>query len=118
MQQVRLGEGALEPLADVNMRVARGANGLAKSVLRLEVPSRTDLAGRALLCFGIPGQVPPCERLGMGLVCMECGCLAMAKIRVASQECPLGKWGAVDAVARAAETRPVKSRAPVGPPDM
>lgn len=28
--------------------------------------------------------------------CSKCGCFVMLKIRVASEECPAGKWGKVD----------------------
>lgn len=105
-------------VASTGRTIASGMGGLTIAALHLETPSRAVLAGRALRCFGIPGQVPPCERLAMGMVCRECGCLAMAKIRVASQECPLGKWGAVPPERAVAGGLTRRHAVPVRPPDM
>jgi hypothetical protein len=104
--------------AVVARRLANGASGLAKAALHLQTPPGSVVAGRALQCFGSSGQVPPCERLGVGLVCLECGCLAMAKIRVASQECPLGKWGAVLPGPAATVASGREPSAMVRPPNM
>jgi len=105
-------------IASATNTIGRGAGGLAKAALDLEPPPRAVLAGRAFQCFGAPGQSAPCERLGAGLLCLECGCLAFAKIRVASQECPLGKWGAVPPVQAVAVARGQEFPAMVRPPEV
>lgn len=48
-------------------------------------------ASRMEICHG-------CDRLnGLLQTCRECGCFMPAKTRLAHAECPLGKWGAVNA---------------------
>lgn len=98
-----------------------GVRGLSKAVTFSDRPPVEVIVERARACFGDPGRGPPCDRLGWGLVCRECGCLAAAKIRVGSEECPLGKWRA-SAAARSSADRRVdvrwgESREPLRPPD-
>jgi len=110
--------GIHRKLGSAARAVGDGASGLARAALGIESPSRAAIAGRALQCFGAVGQSAPCERLGAGLLCMECGCLAIAKVRVASQECPLGKWGAVRPKSVSPGAFGQRPRATARPPDM
>ena len=98
--------------------IGGGMRGLSRAALLSEVPGRAVLADRARRCFGEPGRSAPCEMLQFGLVCRACGCLAVAKVRVASEACPLGKWGVALPERPFAGQRPGRSLAPVRPPDM
>lgn len=98
--------------------IGGGIRGLSRAAMLSELPSRDALADRTRQCFGGPGRSAPCERLGLGLVCRACGCLAMAKVRVASEECPLGKWGAAAPEHATKGVRNGTPRAPLRPPDM
>lgn len=75
-----------------------GARGLSMAAMSLDRPNDQTIATRAQTCFGVSGTIAPCDRLGLGFMCRDCGCLVAAKIRVASEVCPLGKWPAVPPV--------------------
>ncbi len=77
-------------------RLAHGATGLAKAALGLDAASEHVRASREATCFGVSGQAPPCDRVRWGGICSACDCLIPAKIRVASESCPLGKWDRAD----------------------
>jgi hypothetical protein len=111
-------DGLRRRMATAARTIGGGASGLTKAALDLEPTSRAVVAGRVRQCFGVPHEVAPCDRLGMGLVCRECGCLAMAKIRVASQSCPLGKWGFVATKRQMPRDEVWEPRATVRPPDV
>lgn len=96
--------------------IGGGLRGLSSAALGSEPPGSATLAERALQCFGTLGRKAPCSRLGMGLVCRACGCLAMAKIRVASQACPLGRWGRVSSQFPEAGRRSASNRVTMRPP--
>jgi hypothetical protein len=98
--------------------VRGGVRGLVRAALGTEPPDSRVLAKRGSLCFGVSGQIGPCEKLGIGLVCKECGCLAMAKIRVASEACPLGKWGPEPPIGSNPSVDRPGPRLPVGPPQV
>ena len=99
-------------------RISGGIRGLTSAALGTEPPGTEVLAERSAQCFGVPGFSSACPALGMSALCRVCGCLAMAKIRVASQECPLGKWGAVLPRLGATVARGRGATATVRPPDM
>jgi len=67
-------------------RIAHGASGLAKAALGIERADDATIAERYALCM-------TCDRNALG-VCTECGCLCAAKMRVAGEACPEGKWQA------------------------
>lgn len=64
--------------------IVHGAIGLAKAGLGIDAAGRELEAKRHRICWG-------CDRR-KGLLCGECGCLLMAKIKVKSEACPLSKW--------------------------
>ena len=99
--------------------ITRGLRGLAMATARLQLPNNEVLAFRRHQCFGDSDKGAPCDRLAMGALCKECGCLAAAKIRVASEACPLGKWPAVPSVGsrRGGHGQEVATR-PVCPPEF
>lgn len=98
--------------------IAGGVQGLSRAAMLSEPPSPGILAQRARQCFGDPDGRAQCNRLSMGLVCRECGCLAVAKIRVASEACPLGRWGAEASVRPQPPQARQGSRRPIEPPQV
>ena len=69
-------------------RVRNGSVGLAVAVTRGDpVPRPVRLA-----------RSESCESCGSrgGPLCRECGCVVSAKVRVASESCPLGRWEKFD----------------------
>lgn len=80
---------ALKPMdAQTSMmqRMAHGATGLAKAAMGLDRADDATIATRYALCMA-------CDRHAIGL-CTACGCLCAAKVRVAGEACPEGKWSA------------------------
>lgn len=80
---------ALKPIdgnANIIQRVAHGAAGLAKAALGMERSDDATIAARYALCMA-------CDRHALG-VCTACGCFCAAKVRVAGEACPQGKWQA------------------------
>jgi hypothetical protein len=73
-------------------KLRRGLVGLTTAAARLDPVPVDQLRRRHALCLGAGGR-PACERLVLGSVCSACHCLVAAKVRVASERCPLGKWG-------------------------
>lgn len=110
-QKRERGPGAVKSLGE-------GVRGLIRAAARVEYPGDQVVASRARHCVGNGQGEVPCGSLGGGLVCLQCGCLAMAKIRVASEACPLGKWGAVPAVRDRSGPSPSSRRLPIGPPQV
>tara|TARA_R110000824_G_scaffold89623_11_gene219592 strand:+ start:1504 stop:1965 length:462 start_codon:yes stop_codon:yes gene_type:complete len=63
----------------------KGAVGLAKSELRIGAASEEEVSNRRAICIG-------CDKQILG-VCSECGCYCAAKVKIAKERCPIGKWG-------------------------
>lgn len=75
-------------------KIVRGAVGLAKAALGVDAVPRETSTARREICLA-------CDRsrvvsVGVGKVrqCDECGCVIAAKVKIASERCPLGKWDA------------------------
>ncbi|MCC7409885.1 MAG: hypothetical protein IT442_17595 [Phycisphaeraceae bacterium] len=66
------------------MRSIRGAAGIAKSQLGLDPAPDSVVTYRWTTCTA-------CERFDRGH-CGLCGCNLPAKVRLAGQKCPLGRW--------------------------
>ena len=98
--------------------MGNGIRGLSRAAMRADLPAWDTLAERSRECFGERGRSAPCAMLGLGLFCRACGCLAMAKVRVASEACPLGKWREAFPERSLAEGPYGGSRATVRPPDV
>ena len=82
----------LQPIDEphnVIKRIAHGAIGLTKATLGIERSDDATIAARYALCMA-------CDRHAIGL-CTACGCLCAAKVRVAGEACPEGKWSAAPA---------------------
>ena len=65
-------------------------------------PSRAsdeDAAARLTICEGCPMLRKRTTRKGVKGTCSQCGCFMSEKVKLAAATCPLGKWGAVEAVA-------------------
>ena len=69
-------------------RITHGAIGLTKAALGRERADDATIATRYALCMA-------CDKHAIG-VCTACGCLCAAKVRVASEACPDGKWHATE----------------------
>lgn len=79
---IRMTEGSFPPLA------TQAAN-LAGAVVRFvasggEMATEEEKARRLAICHD-------CDRFEAGR-CRECGCRLVAKIAMASEHCPVGKW--------------------------
>lgn len=70
--------------------IFRGAVGVAKAVTGIGAASQTDYQARWAICLA-------CDQHDAGR-CRTCGCFTGAKVRVAQESCPVGKWVAVEAV--------------------
>ena len=64
--------------------IVHGAAGLAKAAIGLERASEEAIRERNRICH-------VCEHYRRGF-CAKCGCLIVAKVRVASEVCPVKKW--------------------------
>jgi len=67
--------------------IIRGAVGVARAATGLGAASQTDYQARWAICMA-------CDQHDAGR-CRTCGCFTGAKVRVARESCPLGKWVAV-----------------------
>jgi len=65
--------------------IIKGAVGLAKSELGIGAASKKEIDDRRAICIG-------CDKQVLG-VCSECGCYCAAKVKIAKERCPIGKWG-------------------------
>lgn len=65
-------------------KIVHGAAGLAKAAMGLERASEETIRTRSLICR-------TCEHYRHGF-CAKCGCMIAAKVRVASEACPLHRW--------------------------
>jgi hypothetical protein len=70
--------------------IIRGAVGVARAATGLGAASQTDYQARWAICMA-------CDQHDAGR-CRTCGCFTGAKVRVARESCPAGKWVAVEAV--------------------
>jgi len=64
--------------------IADGVVGLGKWLLRIDRSAPWTIVKREALCSVCPERVR--ERCG------NCGCLIYAKVRVAGESCPIGRW--------------------------
>jgi len=67
--------------------LVRGAVGVAKAALGVQAACDETVRSRWAACL-------ECDAHDCGR-CRECGCFTGAKIRVAGESCPRGKWAAV-----------------------
>jgi hypothetical protein len=67
--------------------MVRGAVGVAKAALGVQAAPVAEVQARWAFC-------QQCDQHDCGR-CLACGCFTGAKIRVAGESCPLGKWVAV-----------------------
>lgn len=75
--------------ATLGAKLARGVKGLAKAAAGVDRAPDDVIAQRQATCSA-------CEQGAGRALCGVCGCLLAAKLRVASESCPLDppKWGA------------------------
>lgn len=66
-------------------RIVHGVAGLAKAALGLDKASEETIGHRRAICHD-------CDQRTRWWVCKKCDCVLEAKMRVASEECPLRKW--------------------------
>jgi hypothetical protein len=69
--------------------IAKGAKGVGKALARIDRPTDELIEQRTEKCQACPEAV---LRLGMLKQCRICKCATWAKIRNASEHCPLGNW--------------------------
>ncbi|MCC7205583.1 MAG: hypothetical protein IT441_10920 [Phycisphaeraceae bacterium] len=82
-------EGGNEGVAAGHGSVVRGLVGLAKSHLGIDRSPDDLIARRWQVCSSNATGPHRCCDAGL---CTACGCHISAKIRIASEACPLGKW--------------------------
>jgi len=70
--------------------LVRGAVGVVKAATGVGAASPEDYRSRWDICLA-------CDQHDAG-ACRACGCFTGAKVRVASESCPVGKWVQVQAV--------------------
>jgi hypothetical protein len=68
--------------------LVRGAVGVAKAAMGIGAASPQDYQARWAICMA-------CDQHDAGR-CRTCGCFTGAKVRVAQESCPVGKWVAVE----------------------
>ena len=76
--------------------VAHGVAGLAKAALQIDRTPPSLMELRVRQCVGHPtggeDAIEPCPAFKAGFFCEDCGCIVAAKLRVASETCPRGRW--------------------------
>jgi hypothetical protein len=65
-------------------RLILGGAKLLKAELGIDAADKDVIESRKQTCLG-------CDRYNFG-VCEECGCFCAAKVKLASEKCPIGKW--------------------------
>ena len=65
---------------------AHGVVGITKAILGVDAASEKTIRERFLICQG-------CDRY-KHFLCLECGCIVAAKLRIFDEKCPLQKWSA------------------------
>ncbi len=71
--------------------IIHGATGL----VRAAIASVTGVGGVTLAVLNERVRVcMACEHYGAGWTCAECGCILNAKLKLADESCPIGKWQA------------------------
>jgi len=75
---------------DDGSRLIKGAVGVAKAAFGLHAAPHEAVQLRWAACLA-------CDQHDAGR-CITCGCFTGAKVRVANESCPIGKWVAVEAV--------------------
>ena len=78
----------LPAAAEMATNLARSASRFARSGFALA--DAETLASREAICQGCP-QWDAAGMRGTGR-CKKCGCSTWAKLRVAAEKCPLGRW--------------------------
>jgi len=69
-------------------RLVTGGSKLLMSELGIDAATEDTIIARKELCMA-------CDSYDFG-VCNECGCFTAAKVKLNSEECPLGKWATVE----------------------
>lgn len=89
-------------------KLMRGATGLTKAVLGLDKAPDEAIDLRWAVCNR-------CSEMGRLGFCKQCGCYLRAKVRVASEACPLGKWKPETAASMEQKTTLEAGSSEVGP---
>ncbi len=70
-------------------KAAHGAAGL----VRAAVAVTTGIGGVPLEVLNDRVRAcKSCEHYGVGWTCAKCGCVLAAKLKLAAEACPIGKW--------------------------
>ena len=89
--------------SDAAKRISHGIWGFIKSSFQIDRPVNEVMTARLEVC-GKCEQNAPCNKLLPGKRCCgklldvlkanspTCGCIIANKVKIASEECPLGKW--------------------------
>lgn len=75
-------------------QAVNGAIGVGKAFLGVDATEEDIVKARWTACSGNSaegGDVPKCDQNHYGQ-CKHCGCYIAAKIRIANEQCPIGKW--------------------------
>jgi hypothetical protein len=79
--------------------IIHGATGIAKAIVGADRADADTIKARAEACRCCPNHArgskfadQPCKDVAWNSVCTGCSCLLVAKIRLASETCPAGKW--------------------------
>jgi hypothetical protein len=72
-----------------------GVVGLAKATLHIDRTPEMAIKHRLRICWECDRSEPCLGIVGKKCQCAACGCIIRAKVVVASEACPIGRWGAV-----------------------
>jgi hypothetical protein len=71
-------------------KISNGFTGLAKAAIGNDRAPSDKVKSRRTICLKCPQAVVFSEVLPIR--CKSCGCILMAKTRIAGEKCPEGKW--------------------------
>lgn len=94
--ELTIGVTAAEHDKGFLQRVRDGVKGLGKAAFRIDAAPADIEADRLAICGGCDQN-----KVGsLGRYCGLCTCYIRAKVKIASEKCPDGKWGPVGTAAR------------------
>ena len=78
-------------------RITSGITGLIKTTLHIDRAAEEVITARTSICNTCEKNTPClktrcCGRLGDVLDPTTCGCILSEKVKLATEQCPLGKW--------------------------
>lgn len=85
--------GCDSPVSKAFKAISHGALGIAKAIMGVDPAPKEEVARRRAICRGCEFVIPCKFQPGKVCQCGKCSCILPAKTLVASEQCPIGKWG-------------------------